>query len=279
MAEGKTMAEEHRVSMRSVSTDVELTTAELQFKFRATVPADPAPLRQMLPLVRALSNAVVDGTTRVLAEHGQPISCRAGCGACCRQLVAIGEIEAYHLHDLVRALPEPRRSEVLSRFAQARQRLQEAGLLQSLLCPEKWTKEESEQIKMMYFRLGISCPFLEEESCSIYSDRPIICREFLVTSPAENCLCPTPETVRGVKLPLQLVTVVARFMPELDPPQFVLPVALILALDWADDHVDVSPLRTGLEWLRAILDRLRTCEEGISRPQSDGMVTPPPETG
>ena len=34
-----------------------------------------------------------------------------------------------------------------------------------------------------YFQLGIPCPFLEEESCSIYHDRPITCREYLVTSP------------------------------------------------------------------------------------------------
>ncbi|HEY5241787.1 MAG TPA: YkgJ family cysteine cluster protein [Polyangiaceae bacterium] len=28
----------------------------------------------------------------------------------------------------------------------------------------------------------VSCPFLEEESCSIHPDRPPICREYLVTS-------------------------------------------------------------------------------------------------
>lgn len=273
------MQEEHRVSAQFVSTDVELTTAEFQFKFRATVPAGPTQLRRMLPLVQAISDAVVDGTTRVLVEHGQSISCRAGCGACCRQLVAIGEIEAHHLCDLVRALPEPRRSEVQARFARARQRLQEAGLLESLLQVEEWTKEESQRIGMTYFRLGISCPFLEKESCSIYFDRPIICREFLVMSPAENCSRPTPETVHRVRLPLRLVTAVARSMPDLDPPGFVLPVPLALALDWADDHPDLSPPRTGPEWLRMILDRLRTCERGVLRPESAGTGTAFPETG
>src|SRR5687767_14514875 len=102
------MTPEPRASPQSVTTDVELTTAEFQLKFRVTVPADPTPLRRMLPLVQALADAVVDGTCRASAKQGQPISCRAGCGACCRQLVPIGEVEAQHLSDLVRALPEPR---------------------------------------------------------------------------------------------------------------------------------------------------------------------------
>ncbi len=43
-----------------------------------------------------------------------------------------------------------------------------------------------------YFHLGIACPFLEDESCSIHADRPISCREYLVTSPAVNCADPKP---------------------------------------------------------------------------------------
>jgi hypothetical protein len=132
---------------------------------------------------------------------------------------------------------------------------------------------------MTYFRLGISCPFLEKESCSIYSDRPIICREFLVTSPAENCSCPTPETICRVRLPLRLMTAVARFMPELDPPRFVLPVPLILALDWADDNPDVSPPRTGIEWLGEIVNRLRIYEEGLPQPESERTGTVSPQAG
>jgi Fe-S-cluster containining protein len=132
---------------------------------------------------------------------------------------------------------------------------------------------------MTYFRLGISCPFLEKESCSIYSDRPILCREFLVTSPAENCSQPTPETVHRVRLPLQLMTTVARFMPELDPPRFVLPVPLILALDWADDNPDASPLRTGIEWLSEIVNRLRIYVEGLPQPESERTGTFSPEAG
>ena len=52
-----------------------------------------------------------------------------------------------------------------------------------------------------YFALGIPCPFLEEESCSIHPDRPLVCREYLVTSPAELCAGPTQEGVTPVPVP------------------------------------------------------------------------------
>ena len=43
------------------------------------------------------------------------------------------------------------------------------------------------QLSSQYFDLQIACPFLENESCSIHVDRPSICREYHVTSPAERC--------------------------------------------------------------------------------------------
>jgi Fe-S-cluster containining protein len=255
------MTEPQQDGQGLVTGDVELSAADWQLRFRASVPAGPTPWRQMLPLVQAMTDAVVTGTSRALDEQGHPISCGAGCGACCRQLVPISEVEAQHLRDLVHSLPQPRRSQVLSRFAQAHQRLDEAGLLQPLRHYEAHTDAEFVPLGMAYFRLGISCPFLEDESCSIYPDRPITCREFLVTSPAENCTQPTPETVERVNLPLRMVTALARFVPG-DPPQFRLPVPLILAVEWADQHPSDPPPRTGPEWLREILDRVRVHSGG-----------------
>src|SRR5439155_8807845 len=62
-------------------------------------------------------------------EQGQAVSCGAGCGACCRQLVAISFVEARALADLVAALPSQRRAEIRARFADGVRRLEEAGLL------------------------------------------------------------------------------------------------------------------------------------------------------
>ena len=52
------------------------------------------------------------------------------------------------------------------------------------------TAEERTELAYEYFKHGIACPFLEDESCSIHPDRPMACREYLVSSPAENCRAP-----------------------------------------------------------------------------------------
>ena len=244
----------------SVTIQVDLATPEWKMRTTVTVPAGPTRLRQMLPLVQALSDRVVDATSQAVEAHGHKISCRKGCGACCRHLVAISETESRHIRDLVEKLPEPRRSEIRNRFAQARQRLQDDGLLKSLLCPEEWTDKKYLSTANRYFQLQIPCPFLEDESCSIHSERPITCREYLVTSPAENCSHPTPETIQRVRLPVRIFNAIAQFEVPASRPFLESWVPLILAPEWADSHPDQSSSRPGPELLRELLEHMKNQE-------------------
>ena len=56
-------------------------------------------------------------------------------------------------------------------------------------------RETAHALGLKYFALGIPCPFLEEERCTIHEIRPLRCREYLVVSPAEHCA--HPATKRG----------------------------------------------------------------------------------
>ncbi|MCC6539421.1 MAG: YkgJ family cysteine cluster protein, partial [Bryobacterales bacterium] len=60
-----------------------------------------------------------------------------------------------------------------------------------------------------FFALGIACPFLENESCSIHPDRPLICREHLVNTPAEWCAEPDRHPIRALPI-VRADTAVAR---------------------------------------------------------------------
>jgi hypothetical protein len=53
-----------------------------------------------------------------------------------------------------------------------------------------------------YLYQRVPCPFLEDESCSIHPIRPLICREYLVTSPPQFCENPSTLQVDPVLLPL-----------------------------------------------------------------------------
>ena len=107
--------------------DRELTTVEVDFAIsdqrveaRIPVPVGPTAPRELLPVFRAVAEAIVEQGVAAAAARGEAVSCRAGCGACCRQLVPITEVEARVLAELIEALPEPRQSEVRGRFVAAR---------------------------------------------------------------------------------------------------------------------------------------------------------------
>lgn len=249
---------------QSVCIQIDLATSEWEMKTKVTVPAGPTRLRQMLPLVQAMSDRVVDATTQSLEAHGHKVSCKKGCGACCRQLVPIAETEARHIHDLVEELPELRRREVLARFAEARRRLEQVGLLDSLLHPEQWTDEQFLSLATRYFQLHLACPFLEDESCSIHPDRPVTCREYLVTSPPENCSQPTAETIRRVRLPVRVFNGLARFDVPPSRPLLESGVPLIIAPEWAEAHPKEPPPRPGPELLRELLQHLSHQKDNAS---------------
>ncbi|QDV38942.1 YkgJ family cysteine cluster protein [Tautonia plasticadhaerens] len=237
----------------SVSARVELEVGGTPIGVEFEVPTGPVPPEGVLPVFRALTDAIVAESEREVEAQGRAISCRKGCGACCRQLVPVAEAEARALRDLIGRMPEPRRSEVLRRFAEARRRLDEAGLLELLLHPERTTVEQRRALGPDYFRLGIPCPFLEEESCSIHPERPLACREYLVTSPAEDCADPTPERIRRVELPIVLSGLLSRFGSGPGGPGTTW-VALVVAPGWAEEQAEGGsvPLRPGPDRVREL---------------------------
>jgi Fe-S-cluster containining protein len=246
----------------TVPLDVPLAAGRLRGAVQ--VPSGPATPRDLLPVLQGLADAIVGSAVQAAETRGQTISCKKGCGACCRQLVPLSPTEARRLRDLVNGLPEPRRSAVLARFADARERLEAAGLLEQLYHPERLPAEHRQAFGMEYFRQGIPCPFLEDESCSIHPDRPLICREYLVTSPAEDCARPSAAAVRCVPLPGRASRAATRLGAGAAPAAGRW-VPLVLALGWADAHPTEPPARPGPEVLREFLGHLASRE----RPAAD----------
>jgi Fe-S-cluster containining protein len=164
--------------------------------FSAPVPQGPSRLLDLLPATREIANQEAQANIDRVRAEGKDISCRAGCGACCRQLVAISAVEAKSLAELVASLPAERQTVIRQRFADGIRRLEDAGVIDASEPAGKRVPVAHNKGSMAltladlgqrYFRVGIACPFLEEESCGIYEHRPAVCRQYHVTSPAENC--------------------------------------------------------------------------------------------
>jgi Fe-S-cluster containining protein len=139
------------------------------------VPSEPCQPGDIVPALHKIADAVV-------ATSAQSASCGPGCGACCRQLVPLTLPEIAFFQDLVSGLSLRQRQRILQQAGESMALLWKGDLGSPT---EMWRKSKSElrSIALRWFENSVPCPFLVDESCSIYQDRPLICREYLVSSP------------------------------------------------------------------------------------------------
>jgi Fe-S-cluster containining protein len=249
-----------------ITGTVELKVAGRPLRVQMQVPVGPTRPGKLLPLFRSVANAVVDVASKAVEAQGATISCTKGCGACCRQLVPISGIEASQLNELVDDMPEHRATEIRARFAAARAQLEKRGILAKLIDPRPMSDEEIQALGLEYFAEGIACPMLEDESCSIHPERPIACREYLVTSPAEHCSTPNAENIHLVPMPAKVSRAVRRMDSSITSTGAPW-VPLILALEWAQTHEDRSSPRPGPELAREFFTRFAR-NEGAHTPSN-----------
>jgi len=149
------------------------------------VPALPVEPQAVLPALRKLVNEVIALSVKDLEGTGRTVSCKAGCAACCRQLISISDIEAWAIADAIERMPEERQAHVMERFAYTERQLAAIKPADDII--DALNGPRRHEYAITYFKYSMACPFLEDERCSIYVDRPLVCREYLVHSPAERC--------------------------------------------------------------------------------------------
>jgi len=202
-------------------------------------PTGPAKVLEMLPLARGISEGITAVAIGRALSQGGNVSCRAGCGACCSQLVPIAPAEAVRLTEVVEAMPEGRGKAVRKRFELSVRRMRAAGLVDrsappcraALRASPRAGKSLWEDASRRYFDARIPCPFLEEASCSVYPERPMVCREYNVTTPPSMCATMSPDA-RTIPRLVRMSEVMTEFTNKLlGREDFNIP--LTLSLDWA----------------------------------------------
>jgi Fe-S-cluster containining protein len=196
----------------TVKASFSIPVAGAFLRASANVPAGQTTLTELLPIIQNIENAILDKVAEEARAAGRPISCKAGCGACCRQMVPLNVFEAEALTDWLHSLPAERQAELAERFRQALGALRDAGVIDKILDSEHAVEElPVTQVAIDYFHAHVACPFLENESCSIHPMRPLACREYLVVSPPSLCQDPSVNDVTGLRVPLKLSLVLHAF--------------------------------------------------------------------
>jgi Fe-S-cluster containining protein len=222
------------------------------------LPASRTTLTALLPIIQTLENAIVDKVGEEAQAAGRPISCKAKCGACCRQMVPVSLFEAEALAEWVQTLPEEQSLVLRARFDAALRSLRDSGVLKTIL-EEEWMLDErgTSQLAIDYFHAGVPCPFLEEESCSIHPIRPLSCREYLVTSPPDLCRDPSVHNVCGVNLPVKLSRALFAFGQQIEQHRRGwIPLVFLLAIKENSGKPGDYFTGSGPEVLRRFLDQV-----------------------
>jgi Fe-S-cluster containining protein len=198
----------------------------------------PTRLAELVPVAQLITDTYLEAAISHERSEGRALSCRSGCGACCRQYVAISIPEAFYLVEMLSELPEDRRRRYRERMTTITERLQQEGLLERVLDPTT-DRERLLAVPKDYFRLGLPCPFLTDESCSIYAHRPTPCRDHNITSPAELCRDPYGNTLVKVPSPLPLSGLLSQLTAVLcGGPRVLVPLSQVT--HWVDDHRELD---------------------------------------
>ena len=154
------------------------------------VPVGPVSLVKVLPNIFSIADDYYDKSLAMMSGYGKSPSCGPACGVCCNQLVSISMAEAAYLLNLLETFDPARKIAVLEKFTAIVKKCEETGLLSEIMEVFLTRLHDGKavlNVQKKYFDLGMGCPFREQGSCSIYPHRPLICRQYLVSSDPANC--------------------------------------------------------------------------------------------
>ncbi len=225
-------------STAATEIDAKLRLAGEELNVHVAVPETPVSLADIVPLAQKLADWIAQSATCRQKAEGKAISCRKDCSACCRYLVPLSVPELLRLGCELAVLPSPNREPILSRFDAAMRCIVQAGPPR---LPETTTKSPDATISpagaagRWYAQLNINCPFLVEEGCGIYSERPIACRQHLVNSNPEFCRGFQPGHGQIVPMSVSVSHGLALLAAEMEQTELESQI-LLLAVNWLGDN-------------------------------------------
>jgi len=219
--------------------EIAINTPAGRLSTAVDVPTAFVPVTAIVPLMRCLGEEAQALEEARLAAEGATRSCTKGCAFCCHMLVPLSAPEAYALINVIRSWPAEKQERMATRLAEAKSVLLSHGLWHRLLelgeSSDPPDDETLEPINRDFYALRMACPFLEEDMCSIYEERPSACRELLVTSPAERCQNMLMNDIIPIPAPVRISPILGLLWSELtDSPPRLIPLPIVS--DWVERH-------------------------------------------
>ncbi len=209
--------------------------------FYINVSRKTARLSDLAVPARTLATKISHLMQNKLCKSGEYIPCRKGCSACCSYIVPLSIPEVFRLGEEVSAMPSERRNAILRTVLKAAGRIldhtpnysENGAILMGS------GQEEMDRLSLWYTGLELACPFLRNNLCSYYEQRPIACREHMVTSLESCCGDNGDDEPSAVRISASVLECLGKLTADLEQCDMEA-VMLPLALPWAQDNLDRS---------------------------------------
>lgn len=179
-----------------------------------SVPDVPARLSDVVPTARWLASEISAIRCEYAELCGMSAQCAKGCSHCCGYLVPISVPEAFRLCEDIQSLPAAERDLVVDRFQQAARAVFSAPAPPTAVADDP--EESLKAVSRWYTELGISCPLLRDHQCSRYMVRPIVCREYYVTSAPNTCRPDSDQTADVLPNPISVAECLMQLAAEVE---------------------------------------------------------------
>ena len=199
-------------------------------------PEGEVALVDILPEIFAISNELIAHALSVAGAKGQRASCERGCVSCCYQLIVMSDHEALLLAHIVSLMEPKEQARIKDALKSMLHVLEKNGLLAEMLDTHANCFSDSErlvEVQRRYWELQLACPFLVEGSCSVYEFRPLVCRQYMVSSPSGCCarIFQPNNLMRKIPLAYDLGSALASFNGAAEKPTLAVPIPALLLVN------------------------------------------------
>lgn len=215
----------------------ELNIAGKMVPFHINVANDKATLADIVPLARKLSTKMAIAFLADLRKNGLSVPCRKGCCACCSSLIPMSVPEVFRMREELLAMPNDVSNRILGACIHTAETILNKTRRTSYLEGfSKSGKPRISQINKWYGKLKLACPLLSGDLCTLYEQRPLACREHIVTGSSDSCQKDRKCRPNVTPMPVSVLETLGQLAGELEQTD-VEAVMLPFSFAWAQDNI------------------------------------------
>jgi Fe-S-cluster containining protein len=220
--------------------NLELDILDERLRFCIGVVDERVRLADIVPLARTISARIADIVIARNRRDGIDIVCRKGCAHCCSHLAPLAVPEVFRLEEYIYSRPRDMRDAMLRLCLLAARDILAEEPPEFFALPTAPDSIDGlaflSDLSRWYVSLGVCCPFLSENVCTIYENRPLACRDYFVHGGSKACVN-AGVAAEAIKMPVPMVEVLGQLAGELEDDDIE---AVILPLTpvWCEQNVE-----------------------------------------